>query len=314
MNFYETIKNYPRQFEYEPKIIGELPKSSKYFVISGMGGSHLAGDILRSFLNNIFIHKNYGLPNLPKEILKDSLMIALSHSGNTEETIDFFESARKIKLKVIALSTNGKLLELAKKYRIPYIQLPGKDIQPRLALGYHLMTLLKIISPNLFSQFKKLSQTLNVQELEKLAKKILPKLKNKIPLIYTSEKNEFLAYNLKIKFNETSKIAAFYNVFPELNHNEIEGVNKKNFTFIFLYDKKDDQRIKKRMRITEKILRKKSFDVIKIEIKDIFSLIVLGDFLTYFLAQFYNKDPEKVEIIKKIKDLIKDEKKNKRLA
>jgi glucose/mannose-6-phosphate isomerase len=316
MSFYETIRNYPKQFEYEPKVIGDLPRNAQYFIISGVGGSHLAADILKDFFNNIFVHKNYGLPSLPKEILEKNLVIALSHSGNTEETIDSFETARKRKLAIVAVSTNGKLLELAKKYKIPYIELPGKDIQPRLALGYHIMALLKIVDADkiITDSFKRLSKNTEIDKLEKLARKIYPRLKNKIPVIYSSEKNEFLAYNFKIKFNETSKIPAFYNVFPELNHNEIELLEHKKqpFVFIFLYDKNDHPRIQKRIGITEKIFKNKRLDVIKIDINsdksrahDIFSTLILGDFISYYLAKFYNKDPEKVEIIEKFKEMIK---------
>jgi glucose/mannose-6-phosphate isomerase len=329
MSFYETIRNYPKQFEYEPVVIGDLPRNVQYFIISGMGGSHLAADILKDFFNNIFVHKNYGLPNLSKEILEKSLVIAISHSGNTEETIDSFETARKRSLRVIAVSTNGKLLELAKKYKIPYIELPGKDIQPRLALGYHIMALLKIVTADkrgltlidiefedITFSFKRLSKTLEIGKLEKLARKIYPRLKNKIPVIYSSEKNEFLAYNFKIKFNETSKIPAFYNVFPELNHNEIELLEHRKipFAFIFLYDRNDHPRIQKRVDITKKIFKNKKLDVIKIDINsnkdrvhDIFSTLILGDFISYYLAKFYNKDPEKVEIIEKFKEMIKND-------
>jgi glucose/mannose-6-phosphate isomerase len=317
MDFYEIIKNYPKQFEYDPEIIGEIPKDIKYFIISGMGGSHLAADILENFFNNIFVHSNYKLPNLHEEILKKSLIITLSHSGNTEETIDSFETARKRKLKIIAISTGNKLIELAKKHKITYIQLPKKNIPPRLSLGYHTMALLKIIDVNnvITNSFKKLSKTLEINKLEKLAIKIYPKLKNKIPIIYSSEKNKFLAYNFKIKFNETSKIPSFYNFFPELNHNEIEMLEykKQPFIFIFLYDKKDHLRIQKRMIITEKIFKKKKMDIIKIKINtnkgrghEIFSMLILGDFISYYLAKFYKRDPEKVKIIEQFKEIMKN--------
>lgn len=330
MNFYEIVKNYPKQFLYNPEVIGNI-KEPKYFIICGMGGSHLVGDILKSLYPNIFVHKNYGLPNLPKEILKNSLIIIISHSGNTEETINSFLSALKNKLNLLVISTNGKLLRLAKKYKTTYIEIPGKEIQPRLALGYHLKAILKIVDLKIDISF--LSRSLEIEKLEEQGKKLLKKLKNKIPIIYSSEKNEFLAYNFKIKFNETSKIPAFCNVFPELNHNEMQGNIRrlnKNFAFIFLEDKNDYPRVQKRIEVLEKIFREKKLEVIKINLDKIsklsasnpyssvirknpyhtffhkiFSSLILGDFLSYFLAKYYREDPEKVEIVEKFKSLIK---------
>lgn len=320
MSFYEIVKNYSKQFLFNPQIVGNLKRNSRYFIICGMGGSHLAGDILKSLYSNIFVHKNYGLPNLPKEILKNSLIITISHSGNTEETIDSFSTALKNKFKVLAISTNGKLLELSKKYKVPYIEIPGKEFQPRLALGYHLKALIKVIDPKIDISF--LSDSLQVEKLEREGKGLSEKLKNKIPIIYSSEKNEFLPYNFKIKFNETSKIPAFCNVFPELNHNEMEGVLNSNekFCFIFIKDESDHKRIIKRMEILERFLKNKKFKVLKINLKNysskrlnnlqnrfnqIFSTLILGDFVSYFLAKYYKKDPEKVIFIERFKEWIR---------
>ncbi len=320
MDFYETIKNYPKQFEYHPEIIGKLYRSFKYFVVCGMGGSHLAVDILKNLYSNIFVHKNYGLPNLPKEILKNSLIITISHSGNTEETIDSFMTALKNKLSILAISTNGKLIKLSKKYKIPYIEIPGKEIQPRLALGYHLKAILKVVDPKISINF--LSYTLNVENLEREGREIVEKIRNKVPIIYSSEKNEFLAYNFKIKFNETSKIPAFHNVFPELNHNEMEGILnsslKFSFVFLFIKDNLDDKKNQKRITLMKKFLNENNFEVLEINLKSysvkgisnfqnrfhqIFSVLILGDFISYFLGKFYRKPPESI-FIEKFKNML----------
>jgi len=109
---YSAIKNFQRQFAYKPKINGPIPLGVKAFIAVGMGGSHLAADILNNYnpTFNIVIHKNYGLPALPNDVLQNSLVIANSYSGNTEEVLDAFNLALERKLKLAAISIGGKIL------------------------------------------------------------------------------------------------------------------------------------------------------------------------------------------------------------
>ena len=127
----ETIKKFSQQLSFNPVIENASKlRSAKSFIIAGMGGSHLAADLLKTWDPSapIIVHSNYALPHLSIEELKQSLIIASSYSGNTEETIDSFEKARSRKLKVAAISTGGKLLKLAKKYDIPFIRACGAGI------------------------------------------------------------------------------------------------------------------------------------------------------------------------------------------
>ncbi|OGY60576.1 MAG: hypothetical protein A3I33_01645, partial [Candidatus Colwellbacteria bacterium RIFCSPLOWO2_02_FULL_45_11] len=222
----ETIKNFPQQFKYEPEIVnGEKIGEFESAVIGGMGGSGLVAGILRALKPELDIvtHHEYGLPTFLRQDEDKRLYVAISYSGNTEETLDFFDEAIKRNLKVAAISIGGKLLEIAEKEKIPYIKLPDTGIQPRMSLGFMIRAVLKLLGEEeLFNEVRKLVESLN-SDLGKEGKVLAEKLTGKVPVIYSSRRNQTLAYNWKIKFNETGKIPAFYNTLPELNHNEMTG-------------------------------------------------------------------------------------------
>lgn len=320
---YDVIKNFPKQFEYEPVIenAAKLKKFSK-FIIAGMGGSNLVADLFK--INNpgldIISHHGYGLPNLDKKILKQCLIVASSYSGNTEETLDAFKLALKWNLPVVVISIGGKLLELAKKAKKPYVQLPSTGIQPRSALGYNALAVAKLIGDKvLFRELRALSKTLKSYESERIGKALAKKLKGHVPVICSSLKNFPIAYNWKIKLNETGKIPAFINYFPELNHNEMTGYDVKdstiglsrNFYFVFLKDISDNPRIVKRMNITERIYHERGFPVEVVMINGssavhkIFSSILLADWTSYYTAGEYGVDPEQVPMVEEFKKMIK---------
>lgn len=317
---YETIKNFNKQFSYEPQIENKKNLNSRIskFIIAGMGGSNLVADILkiRDPYLNIIVHKNYGLPHLPKKEFKNSLLIASSYSGNTEETIDSLNQALALKIKVAVVTSGGKLLNIAKKNKLAYIQMPKQNIQPRLALGFNIKSIAKLIGRKDFlSELKQLEYLLKPEKFKRKGKLLAKKIKNFIPIIYASQKNIGLAYNWKIKFNETGKIPAFYNAFPELNHNEMIGFNYQNslvkkFYFLFLKDQQDEPKIKKRMVILEKIFSKHHLPVETILLEKgppfykIFSSLILADWTSYYTALQYKLNPEEVKMIEEFKKLI----------
>jgi glucose/mannose-6-phosphate isomerase len=321
---YEIIKNFNKQFEYDSKIEGDLfLEGVKNFIAVGMGGSHLAADILNSYDTslNILIHKNYGLPYLSEETLKQSLIIFNSYSGNTEEIIDSFNLALEKKLKMVSITYNGKLLELSKKHNIPFIKLPDPKVQPRLALGFHTKALLKILNKE--KELKEISELVHIlkpEELEEQGRELSQKIKNKIPVIYSSEKNQAISYIWKIKFNETSKIPAFYNVFPELNHNEMTGFDVKettqnlyqNFIFLLLFDEEDHPKIQKRITILKNLYEERNLkvEILKLGGKNrfhkIFSSLVLADWTSYYLAKEYGVEPEEVPMVEEFKKMIEE--------
>lgn len=317
-----AILDFHKQFAYEPKIENlENFKIGNRFIVLGMGGSHWAADLLKTWNSymDITIHNNYGLPALSDEVLKSSLVIANSYSGNTEETVDGFRMAVEKKLSVIAISTGGTLIDLAKQQAIPYIEMPDTGIQPRSALGFNIRAMLKVMGEeDALAESSRLADALDPNKYEGAGKEIAEKIKGKIPVIYTSAPNASLAYVWKIKFNETGKIPAFANVFPELNHNEMTGFDVKdatkklseNFYFVFIKDAEDDPRIVKRMEVLEKLYKDRGLPVEIIDLQEngrfnkIFSTLILADWAAYYTAELYGLESEQVSMVEEFKKII----------
>ncbi|MBI2577751.1 MAG: bifunctional phosphoglucose/phosphomannose isomerase [Candidatus Wildermuthbacteria bacterium] len=324
----QAIRNFAKQFEWEPKIENEdkLQRSGKYLVC-GMGGSHLAGDIFQTVANgfDLSVHQDYDLPSWPDETLKKTLIIASSYSGNTEETISAFEEAVNRGYPAAAIAVGGKLIELAKKHGVPYIQMPDTGIQPRSALGFSFKALAKLIGrEDLLREAGELAFVLRPDDFENPGKQLAEMLIKKIPVIYASNKNYSIAYNWKIKFNETGKIPAFYNVLPELNHNEMTGFSARggsasggdvkelshNFSFIILRDISDPPKIQKRMEILEKLYDNRGLQVIVVPLngssvlQKIFSSLLLADWAAYYTAKNYGLEAEQVPMVEEFKRLM----------
>ncbi len=325
----ESIKNFGKQFSFEPIIENDDSFNNKNFtrvVVGGMGGSHLAAGILQMILPNIeiSIHRDYGLPEISvnSRDLEDILFIASSYSGNTEEVLDFAEEAYSRGLNLVIVTTGGKLLEFAKENNLPYVLMPDTKIQPRTALGYSILSIAKFVYPEIILDLALLKNVFDdslLSEISNRANEMISTVENKIPVIYTSAKIRPIAYNWKIKFNETAKIPSFYNSFPELNHNEMQGYdyNENNkdlsqkFVFIFIKDGSESVGIAKRMDVLEKIYNEKGFDVLNVQMlgeskaEKIFSTLLLADFLAIGLAKKYNSEPEQVPLIEDFKNRLR---------
>lgn len=318
----ETIRNFPKQFAWDPKIEneGKLPKLERS-ILAGMGGSGLPGDIVKMLEPSLelVVHKDYGLPEIPQHLLRQTLIIANSYSGNTEEPISAFEEGRQRGLPLAAISMGGRLLELARQGAVPFIQIPDIGIQPRMGLGFAVRALLKILGEEqLLIETKSLALQLSPQDYEQQGKELALKLKGKIPVIYSSQRNATIAFVWKLKFTETGKIPAFWNVFPELNHSEMNGFDPvantkpliENFAFIFLTDIQDHQRIKKRMEVLEQLYRARNLSLEIVELQPfslslkIFSSFLLADWTSYYTARMYGVDPEQVPMVEEFKKLI----------
>ena len=322
MSMNTAIKDSATQFGFEPNIVhaDKLSQASKY-VLVGMGGSHLAANLLEIIKPeiDIIIRSNYGLPTVGD--LKDRCIILSSYSGNTEEVLDAYEKAGKLGLDRVVISVNGKLLEAAKRDNVPFVQMPDLGLQPRLALPLNLLSLLKIMNEEkLIEQAQELKNGFSPESIQKEGKSLASMLHEYVPIIYASVRNQPLAYNWKIKFNETGKIPAFYNVFPELNHNEMTGFDvkeptrnlSKNFYFLFLSDADDLPKIQKRMKITAKLYQDRNLPVHEIKLHGknvfykIFNSLVLADWAAYFTAEGYGLESEQVPMVEEFKKLVKE--------
>lgn len=315
---YSTLKNFPEQFKYNPVIenSGRL-RSTQKFIVVGMGGSHLAADLVKEWnpYLEVLIHKDYGLPKVIDKTLRESLIILSSYSGDTEEVLDAFAQAIAQDLNVCAISVGGKLLEMAKKESLPFIQLPDTGIPPRLALGFSTKAHIKLMGNSWdLEELTALAGSLDGERCESQGKDIAQKINGKTPIIYASSQNYSVAYNWKTKFNETGKIPAFMNVFPELNHNEINGFERlsQNFHFIFLEDANDDPRIQKRMGLTKKNYENLGLGVEVIKMSDskiwrkIFISLLTADWTAYYTAKLNGADPERVPVVEEFKTSFKE--------
>jgi len=318
----DDIKHYNKQFGYEPIVenAGKLKKTSK-FLVAGMGGSHLAADILRAWHPeaDIIVWSNYGLPALKEKELKERLVIISSYSGATEESIDAFNTARTKRLSLAVVAARGKLINLAEKFKVPYVQMPDMHMQPRMATGLSLRALLALMNEKTWlHETGELATQLHTSREEHRGRDLAKRLHGTVPVIYASGRNRAIAENWKIKFNETGKIPAFYNVVPELNHNEMTGFDAKgrttpisrHFHFVFLKDGTDDRRITRRMSSMEKLLRDRGFKIEiillqgKSEIHKIFNALNLADWTAYHTAKLYGVDPQEVPMVEEFKKMI----------
>lgn len=316
---WQVIENFPEQLVYRPVIknSGKLKKFGRFMVL-GMGGSHLAAGLVKLWKPalDLAIHSDYGLPDMPKDEKMEVLVIADSYSGDTEEVIDGFQRAKDAGMATAAIAAGGKLLELAEAAGVPYVELPDRAIQPRHALGYSTRALLALMSEDsALREIADMASSFDPKEFEAEGKTLAEALVNAIPVVYASRENFPLAYNWKIKFNETAKVPAFCNAFPELNHNEINGYGddpqtkslRKPFHFIFLQDAADHPRIRKRMEALREMYEERGMPVTAVDIsgeniwRKIFTTLIRGDWATYMLAMRYGHDPKAVPIVEEFK-------------
>jgi glucose/mannose-6-phosphate isomerase len=303
-------------------------------VFAGLGGSAIAGDLVRSYLYfesrlPIIVCREY---ELPAYVDSSTLVFISSYSGNTEETINAYNQAKEKGAYIIVISCGGTLREYATLYKVTFIQIPP-GLPPRCALGYLSIIPLCILAKLglIKDQGCAIGEVVGVLEdlrnrllkpkigmKDNISKQIAAKLFNKFGVIYSSSIHFDVAVTrLRGQLNENSKSLASSHLFPEMNHNEIVGWQNpkklfKNFMVLMLRDNQMHPRVAKRMDITEDILKKE--DVTTLEIwshgKDllsrIFSLIYIGDFISYYLAILYGIDPTPVERVTYLKEQLKE--------
>ena len=320
MNMRESILKFAEEFTWEPRIENKASLTRKEkTIVAGMGGSPLAADLLNAInpALDLIVHKDYDLPLVSLLTRGAWGVITISYSGNTEETIDAFETAKKEGMPVAVIAKGGKLLDRAKEEAVPYVQLPSVDIQPRMALGFIIKALAALLGLEaLAKELTSLADELKPVEFEEPGRALAGRIGDRGPLIYASTRNRAIVYNWKIKFNETAKTPAFYNVFPELNHNEMNalpagqaGLSSQFYTII-LHDPDDHSRIKKRMEVLAELYRNKE---IPVEILDlagesflerVFSSLLFADWTALALAEMNGIDPNDVPTVEAFKKRI----------
>lgn len=307
-----------------------LKRAYKNIVLTGLGGSAIGGDILRSYISDeagipIFVNRNYTLPHF---VNKDSLVIVTSYSGNTEETISAYKDAREKGASILAITSGGEIAKLAEGDGNPVIKIPP-GLPPRCALGYSFFPLLITMAKigiiqdkvkeideviGLFRTMKGSMTGQAVSAKENIAKTIALAIHNKFPIIYGGQDHiDSVVTRWRGQIAENAKTLSSGYVFPEMNHNEIVGWDNparliKDFTVIILRDIDDKERISRRMDITKQIIEKQKVKVIEVKsigtdlLPRIFSLIYIGDFVSFYLAILNRVDPTPVDRITYFKE------------
>ena len=306
--------------------------SPQNMIVIGMGGSAIGGNLLKEFLFdkiNIPFEVIRGY-NVPKYVSENTLVIVISYSGNTEETLNGFKEALEKKAMVVAISSNGLLNEMCKKNQIPIIVIP-QNIQPRASLPFLFFPLFKILDLLNLSQpfleeiketvviLKELRMNLDIDipSENNIAKQIASKLVNKIGLIFAPPRFGAVARRMKCQLNENSKNQAYWDEFSELNHNEIVGWERKldiqkEFILILLRSEFESVCTRHRIEITKKLIyNDKVNEIIEINgtgkglLSHYFSLILIGDYVSFYLAILNGIDPSPVKDISKLKKELK---------
>ncbi|MGB8708079.1 MAG: bifunctional phosphoglucose/phosphomannose isomerase [Dehalococcoidia bacterium] len=303
-------------------------------VILGMGGSAIGGDLVRSLFSSkkkpiIFVSRDYDLPAFVDD---KTLIIASSYSGNTEETLSAFSQALDKKCKKLAMTTGGRLKALAEDAKVPVFVI-NYIAQPRAAVGYGFMSLIAFLQKLGLLEDKTAEVKAMIQDLDKLleelketvptgsnrAKQLATKLHGKIAVIYGAGILSEVAHRWKTQINENSKAWAFYEVFPELNHNAVVGYQfpqelASKIYVVLLRSSSLHPRILIRYQVTSELLEQSgiSHETIdsrgKSELSQMMGLIYLGDWTSYYLAILNETDPTPVKAIDYLKKRLSEAK------
>lgn len=329
----EDLDTFPEQCR-EAVSIGEeiqVPFELTEFdrvMVTGMGGSAIVGDLLARLLD-LPVKTNRGY-NLPKAAGTEDLLIAVSYSGNTEETLSALKDGRRRGMNALGLTTGGKMESYCARESIPLVKIPTGH-QPRASTGYMLFPLLKLFEKAGFAGTIDLEKV--VDRIEELAdswnssvptesnepKRLAEEFEGKVPIIYGTKGNtRVVAYRWKTQINENAKQPAYWNVFPELNHNETVGYQlgsdlMKNGKVITLKNGLELERNELRMKIMEDIFTDEGIDYSIAQAPQgnkfvkIIGQVYFGDYFSVYLALLNEVDPSPVELIEDFKARLKKE-------
>jgi glucose/mannose-6-phosphate isomerase len=327
------LRGFPTQVR-EATVIGAaagLPRRNsaiRSIVLTGLGGSAIGGDLLKSYLADelrvpMLVNRHY---TLPRFVGRSTLVIVSSYSGNTEETIAAHAVAMKRHARVLCISSGGTTLRRARRSSTPFILIPG-GLPPRAALGYSFFPLLIGLSRMGFITSKDRAITETIRLLERNAAtyadpsatdnralQLAHLLKHRMGVIYSStERFDAVAARWRGQMAENAKTLMFGHVIPEMNHNELVGWNvlkdqMREMQVIFLRDREDHRRVTMRMDFTRGIIANSTPRIAEAwsegtsRLARMFSLVQLGDWVSFYLAILHNVDPTPVEVIDQLKE------------
>lgn len=296
-------------------------------VVAGMGGSALAALLAKTWLR-----QDLGIPfeivrgyELPGYVDHSTLVIASSYSGNTEETLSCLGQAQAHGAQVVVIASGGKLIEQATSQDMAYVQLPG-DLQPRMAVIYNLRALAAllahfgVISYLPFDEIGRTAEWLRQETIQwtadvttdkNYAKQLALQAVGKTPIFYGGSLTAPVAYKWKISWNENAKNVAFWNEYPEFNHNEFIGWTshpiEKPFAVFDLVSSLEHPQILKRFTVSDKLLsgKRPKATVVNLAGETVIAQLlwgsILADFVSIYVAILNGVDPTPVALIEKLK-------------
>ena len=300
-------------------------------LIVGMGGSGVAGDVLKLVMSettqiNVEVRKAYGIPQVIAD--RNPKCLFISYSGNTEETVQAVNDAIQYNLDWSVITSGGQLLELALEYKKHYVKVPS-GLQPRAAFGLMTKAVMHFVSSDESGKYLQLCDEAgdylnkvltNQSENEILtqALEISNEIKKKTSVIYGGTPLTYLvAQRWKTQINENAKSKAFVGYMPEIHHNEIlsweanREESKNNFQILFLRSSNENSQISKRFELTKKIIGDK-VNISEIEniaskniISNLFHLTLIGDLVSVYMAENLDIDPYDITAIEELKKLLK---------
>ena len=303
-----------------------MPQRPSLTVLTGMGGSAAGGDFVRAMFEAygstpFVVNRDYRLPNY---VGLGDLVFCTSYSGNTEETLSAYADAKKAGAKVVAVTSGGKLAEIARADGHAVIIVPGGQ-PPRTALGFMLIPVLVVAEklklipaqdyPRAFDLLTQCVQSWTVEGGDAQPKEIAESLHDRVGVLYgLGTWQGLIAGRWKSQINENAKCMAFAHTLPEMNHNEILGWTgageQGKFTVVALQDGSETEKMKTRLRVTREIIQSKSetpYHEVTAKgeslLEKLLSLALFGDFVSLFLAALNQVDPETIDSI----DLLKEE-------
>lgn len=316
-----VLTRFPAQVQTALGLRLRIQRRPRSIVVAGMGGSALGGQLVTDLVRDelavpAIVHRDYGVP---KFVDSTSLVVAASYSGNTEETLSAFEESVKRGAEVVAISSGGKLKDLAERYGAAYLALPP-GTPPRLAWAYLSLPLIDLLAeaglcrlpteglPELMHELCRDYQPGRQNAPIELANA----LRGYIPVYCSSASTSILGYKWKINTNENAKQQAFASVFPELNHNEMVGwrypeESLRKFALVFLRTDYEGPSITGRIEITKDLVNggpEKILEFVapgRTKIEQLFASIYAGDFMSYYLALLNHENPGSVAAVEQLK-------------
>ncbi len=321
----EYIQNFPSQLEQSIEIFERSNfkvdlGSTRAVVITGMGGSGIGGTFASEYVSSfsqmpIVVNKSYQLPAF---VDSHSLVVASSYSGNTEESLQCVEQALQKKARLIAITSGGKLKQMALQYGFSVIDLPG-GFPPRTCLGYSFVQLLGIfegvgiLSEEWKNHIQSAALLLRNQQadIREQAHSVAKKIYKTFPIIYSLQ-SEALAWRLRQQLNENSKVLCSHHIIPEMNHNEIVGwrvVNAPHSVLVFLTSA-DLPQNRKRYAFCKAVFEKYEVPVIELMgmgnnlLEEWMYLVHWSDWISYELAVLNGVDAVEVKVIDDLKNYL----------